>query len=56
MTEAVWQVGRKWGAADVVRRASIRLFSRDRHPRLFDISVTLLYVEGSFDAQLAALL
>ena len=38
MTEVVWHLGR-----NMARRMSVRLFSRDCHPRLLSISVTLLY-------------
>ena len=43
MTEPVWQPGRKRSCKTLKGARHIkRLFSRDRHPRLFVIPVTLL--------------
>ena len=48
MTEVVWQLGRK-RSCKTARRVSVRLFSRDRHPRLLSISVTYRLLHGFID-------
>ena len=57
MSEVVWQLGRRHKrSSKTARRVSVRLFSRDRHPRLLSLSVTLLYKVYSFEIHLTALL